>query len=64
MGTREQWNDAGFCFRNAEVLRKTGMPVAASVWAERADELMAQLCGKDTVDQLEGLLRGGVAGNA
>lgn len=65
MKVSEQWNDAGFCFRNAEVLRKVGMPYAATIWQERADALMAQLCGKPGVhDMFDHILRTQTAGRA
>lgn len=65
MDTKQQWNDAGFCYRNAEVLRKVGMPYAAAYWQERGEVLMAQLCGKPSVsDIFEHILRTQTAGRA
>jgi len=47
MKTEEQWNDAGWCFRNASVLHNVGMRTAGDIWKERGEKLIADLVGKN-----------------
>lgn len=56
MKTEQQWNDAGWCFRNAEVLRQTNMPTAADVWQKRGEELIAQMVPSPVANMFEELL--------